>query len=132
MNQHWLRSVLSVAAVLAALNFISCGHQRKLVSIDVRPTGAIFATPNPAGLIDFTALGTYRHPPDTRDITDRVTWKTDNPQLILVTKGVVSPQSGNVCGVGDIPASYNGGGNLIVAYADDNREQSCRPSLSGW
>ena len=45
MNQHWLRSVLSVAAVLAALNFISCGHQRKLVSIDVQPTGAIFALP---------------------------------------------------------------------------------------
>jgi len=129
MNRSWLRYLLSAVALLAAINFLSCGNQRKLVSITLQPGAAKFLTPDPAAFIDFTALGSYKHPPDTRDITAVATWKTDNPQLLSVTKGVVSPQQGNVCGVGDIYASVNDGGNLITAFAtitvDDPTRATC-------
>ena len=117
MNLRWVRFAVSAVASLAAMNFLSCGNQRKLVSIDVHPASFTFFTPDPQSLAVFTALGTYKHPPDTRDITSQVTWKTDNPQVILVDKGVVSPQPGGVCGFGDISASFNEGGNLITGYA---------------
>ena len=116
MKQRWLRYTLSAVALFAAMNFLSCGNQRKLVSIDVQPPSFTFFTPDPNGQAVFTALGTYMHPPDRRDITGKVMWKTDNPQVIQVNGGVVSPVAGS-CGIGDISASLSDGGNLIIAYA---------------
>ena len=117
MNRGWLRYVSSVVTLLAAMNFLSCGNKRRLVSIDVVPPGATFFTPDPSSLILFKANGTYRHPPDVRDITNTVMWTTDNPQLIVVNKGTVSPQPGGVCGVGNIYANVNDSGNLVSAFA---------------
>ena len=131
MNERWLRYVLCLTALFAAVNFLSCGNKLKLVSIDLQPGSAKFLTPDPNGLIVFTALGTYIHPPATRDITGRVTWTTDNPQLLVVTKGVVSPQPGNVCGVGDIYANFNDGGNLITAFATITVNDPTRPICPG-
>ena len=129
MNERWFRYVLSVAALLAAMNFLSCGKQRRLVTIDVQPPGFKFLTNDPAGQGVFTALGTYKHPPDTRDITAQATWKTDVPQLIQINKGVVSPMPGGVCGIANVYASVNDGGNLITGFAtvtvDDPTNKNC-------
>src|SRR5450631_122158 len=107
----------ALVMVGAVLTLPSCGHARKLVGITISPSGFIFPTPDSAAKGDFTAVGTYIHPPDTRDITAQVLWKTDIPQLIQISGGVVSPQTGNVCGIADISASMNDGGNLVIAYA---------------
>ena len=116
MNRGWLRYVSSVAVLLAAMNFLSCGNKLKLVSIAVHPTSFTFFTPDPAGKVDFTALGTYMHPPDTRDISSRVMWKTDSPNLVQFSGSTVSP-TGTGCGVGTVSASLNDGGNLVTGYA---------------
>ena len=115
MKVVWLRCALGVALVTLA-TLMSCSHERKLVSIEIHPAATTFLTPNPGGQVIFTALGTYIHPPDTRDITDKVTWKTDIPQLIQVTGGVVSP-TGVGCGIADISASFDDGGNLGTGFA---------------
>ncbi len=115
MMRIWLRYLLGAAALLAAMNFVSCGNQRKLVSITIQPASATFPAPNITNPAVFTALGTYKHPPDTRDITSQVTWKTDNPGLVNFAGGIVTPKGG--CGIGDISASVNDGGNLIIGYA---------------
>lgn len=118
MNERWLRRALGVVLVFTAMNLLSCMHERKLVGISLRPSGGFtFQTPDPTAQGVFTALGTYIHPPDTRDITDKVTWNTDVPQLLVIDGGVVSPQPGNVCGIADVSASMHDGGNLIVGYA---------------
>jgi len=115
MKAVWRRGALGVALVLTATNFLSCGHDRKLVSITIQPPAATFLTPGPGGEIDFTALGNYIHPPDTRDITNKVTWKTDVPGLISVNGGKVSPLGG--CGGANISASLQDKGNLVIVYA---------------
>ena len=115
MTRSWLRYVLCATLLLAAANFLSCGNQRKLVSITIQPGSATFSTPTIINPAVFTALGTYKHPPDTRDITSQVTWKTDNPGLVNLGGGTVTPMGG--CGIGDISASVNDGGNLIIGYA---------------
>ena len=117
MHERWLRCALGAILVLMAMNFLSCMHERKLVAIAIHPLAFTFPTPDPSVQGVFTALGSYIHPPDTRDITAKVTWKTDVPQLLQINAGVVSPQPGNVCGIADVSASMNDGGNLIIGYA---------------
>src|SRR5258706_1011667 len=104
--------------IATAMNSLSCMHERKLVSISLRPAGGFnFPTPDPTSQGVFTALGNYIHPPDTRDITAKVTWKTDVPNLLVINGGVVSPQPGNVCGIADVTASMSEGGNLVIGTA---------------
>jgi hypothetical protein len=118
MRELWLRCALGVVLLAVAISSLSCMHERKLVSINLRPSGGFsFATPDPAAEGVFTAFGNYIHPPDTRDITARVTWKTDVPQLLVINGGVVSPQPGNVCGIADVTASMSDGGNVVVGSA---------------
>jgi hypothetical protein len=115
MKAVWRRSALGAALILTATNFLSCGHDLKLVAVTIQPPGGTFLTPSPGGEIDFTAMGSYIHPPDTRDITGKVTWKTDVPGLISVNGGKVSPLEG--CGGANISASLQDKGNLVIGYA---------------
>ncbi len=129
MKEVVRRCGLGAALILTAMNFLSCGHDLKLVSIAVQPPAAKFLTPDPKGQIVFTALGTYIHPPANRDITDKVTWKTDVPQLIQINAGVVSPLGG--CGIADISASLNDGGNLVIGYATVTVNDPTNPICPG-
>src|SRR6202044_2453284 len=68
----------------------------------------------PGAYFNFTAIGTYIHPPATKDITDQVTWKSDNPQVVQVSStGVVSPNAG--CGLANISASFYDSPNYVVS-----------------
>jgi len=131
MKEVWRRCALGAALILIATNFLSCMHELKLVSITIHPTSFTFPTPDPDVHGDFTAFGNYIHPPDTRDITDKVTWKTDVPQLLQINGGVVSPQTGNVCGIADVSASMQDGGNLVIAYATVTVNDPTNPLCPG-
>lgn len=117
MTQKWpvLIGVLAAVALLS-----SCARDQQLVTITIQPATGTFLSPTAAGEIHFTAIGSYIHPPVTKDITSQVTWKTNIPQLINVTAGVVTT-TGTGCGIANISASSTTGtgpsGNLIIAYA---------------
>jgi len=115
--------------LLAVCMLLSCMHELKLVSITVKPPTATFLTPDTNGQIVFTALGNYIHPPDTRDITSKVTWATDVPQLIQINGGVVSPMGG--CGIADISASLKDKGNLVIGYATVTVNDPTNPTCPG-
>src|SRR5439155_657806 len=56
---------LALTAVCAVAFFApSCAHDRQLVGITIRPTGATFVTPAPGPQVVFTALGSYVPKPD--------------------------------------------------------------------
>jgi len=129
MKAVWRRCALGAALILTATNFLSCMHELKLVSITVQPPTATFLTPDTNGQIVFTALGNYIHPPDTRDITNKVTWATDVPQLIQINGGVVSPLGG--CGIADISASLRDKGNLVTGYATVTVNDPTNPVCPG-
>jgi hypothetical protein len=115
MYRKWFSIAALVAAATLMLNLFGCAHNQHLVSIQVQPSaGGTFFSVDPNAFFDFRAFGTYVHPPHTADITDQVTWETDNPQVIQVTsKGVVSPSLG--CGFGNVFATMKDGSNLIVS-----------------
>jgi len=117
-------AMAALVALGASLSLPSCGHSQKLVSLAVGPPTASYSSPQ-AGEVLFSATGTYIHPPETKIITDQVTWSTDVPELLVLNykgvAGAVAPSGGTNCGVADIiataPEGTGGSENVVIAYA---------------
>lgn len=127
----------AVIAVGAALSLPSCGHDQKLVSVAVTPQTAIYPTPQ-SSYVDFTATGTYIHPPATKDITNQVTWAADVPELLLINyngvAGRIAPD-GTDCGISNIsataPEGTGGAGNIVIGYATVTVQDPTNPLCPG-
>jgi hypothetical protein len=88
-----MRALVMVAGLLC---FPSCGFKRQLVAITINPPEATIMG---AGIqVDFQAIGTYIHPPDTRIITDSVVWTSAAPQVVGIVSNTGVATSGDVCG----------------------------------
>jgi Bacterial Ig-like domain (group 2) len=130
-----IRKWFSLALVYATAFFLpGCGHDQQLVSIAVTPPGFVFEGVGAQG--QFTALGTYIHPPATKDITNQVVWKIDVANLATITQtGLVTALS--VCGSGNVTATHYSNpsnptaGSLIVGAATvkgvDDGTPKCEP-----
>jgi len=115
----------AMIALGAALSLPSCGHDQKLESIAVTPTQATFPSPDPKVSLpaDFTATGTYIHPPETKDITAQVTWKIDVSGLVTFTYdpsvGEVVAPTGTSCGIASVwataPEGTGGSANIVIS-----------------
>jgi hypothetical protein len=120
----------ALVAVGAVLCLPSCGHDQKLVSLAIQPTTFTFLEPYPTGTEQYTAVGTYIHPPATMDVTNQATWKIDDGVVTLSAPGLFTPApppAGSPpgtpppCGGGNISASVpegtGGSSNILIAYA---------------
>lgn len=123
MFQRWLKVLLMCSACICVL---SCGHDQQLVSIAVTPTTETFgssSTPvsEDTGLnVQLRAIGTYIHPPVTKDITDQVTWTSNTPQMITVNSTGVITATGLACGsslVSATVATNTSAGNISSSGA---------------
>jgi hypothetical protein len=114
MSRKWFGIAALVAAATFFLSLSSCGYNQHLVSIQVVPSGATF---NSVGAsIVFKAMGTYEHPPSTKDITDLVTWSVDSQNLVTITNtSLVTALS--ICGSGNLYASYYDSPNQVTGSA---------------
>ncbi|HWY19721.1 MAG TPA: hypothetical protein VNX26_00790 [Candidatus Acidoferrum sp.] len=102
MNRKWFSIIALVAAATFLFNLSSCAFNQHLVSIAVSPQGTTITLTGVGQQVStqFTALGTYIHPPQTRDITSTAVWTTDTPTIIFAdptTPGLVTT-TGNGCG----------------------------------
>jgi hypothetical protein len=97
----------ALVSIGALLSFPGCGHDQKVVSLQVQPASFTFGTPN--GSEQFSAIATYIHPPATKDVTNQVTWNIDDGVVNISTAGVVTPALG-YCGGGTISATSSGHG----------------------
>lgn len=100
MSRNWFHLLVICSATM----FVpGCGTGQQLVGIQVTPAGFVFEGVGAQG--QFTALGTYIHPPATKDITNQVVWKIDVAHLATITQtGLVTALS--VCGSGDVTATH--------------------------
>jgi hypothetical protein len=115
---------LSLGALVtlgAVLSLPSCGADKKLTGIQIQPSTFTFLTPDTAATEQFTAIGTYIHPPSTMDITSQVKWSIDFANVVTMNQGLVSPFGQGGCGGVDItataPEGTGGAGNIVPAYA---------------
>lgn len=94
---------LCVALFLLA-NLLACGHEQQLVSITIEPATETFGAENipvdlDAGLnVQLRALGSYIHPPVTKDVTNQVTWVSNTPHMVTVNSTGLITATGNSCG----------------------------------
>ena len=104
MNRKWFSIIALIAAAFSLLNISSCGDPQELVGITVQPGSVTFGAsnipvPEDAGLTtQLTALGSYLHPPVTKDITDKVTWASSDNQEVTVSSTGLITVTGVVCG----------------------------------
>ena len=113
MNRNWIKLLLICST---ALFIPSCGTGQQLVGIQITPATVVFGSADPSLFAQLTAMGSYSHPPATKDITNQVTWTSNIVEVAQVTSaGKVSP---NVdCGVTPISASLvtnSPSGNVIT------------------
>jgi hypothetical protein len=114
MNRKWFSIIALIATSAFLLNVSSCGYNQHLVSIQVVPPGATFNSVGSS--IVFKAMGTYDHPPETKDITDIVTWSVDSQNLVTITNtSLVTAVS--ICGSGNLYASYYDSPNQVTGSA---------------
>ena len=135
MNGKWwsIAGLVAVAGMLLGVN--SCGHSQQLVLIQVQPlvqTVGTSATPiieDAGAQVQLRALGTYIHPPVTKDITSDVTWSSNTPQMFTVNSTGLLTATGNSCGATLVSAtvstnSSSGGisssGAIVTGYMTAN------------
>lgn len=100
--KSWLRAVTLGPLTLASFLSLSCGNKQELVSIQVTPAQVNFQ--GFGAQSQMTAMGSYIHPPATKDITRAVTWGTDAPGEVSVSQtGLVTAI--NTCGSGQVTAT---------------------------
>jgi List-Bact-rpt repeat protein len=104
MNGKWLSIVVLVAIAGLLFGVNSCGRSQELVSIQIQPTVETFGASNTPVSADFgltvqlRALGTYIHPPVTKDITSQVTWASNDIQMMTVDPTGFLTVTGITCG----------------------------------
>jgi hypothetical protein len=97
MKRSYIGLALSALVIVGAvLSLPSCGHDQKLISITVNPSGATITGPDI--VVNFQALGSYIHPPETKDITNSVVWTSAAPQVVSIVSNTGVATSGFVCG----------------------------------
>ena len=144
MIRKWFGIVLLLAASGGLLSLPSCGRSQELVSIQVQPQVETFGATNiqvianAGSQVQLRALGTYIHPPVTKDITSQVTWNSNTPQMFTVDATGLLTATGLSCGGTLVSATLTtntsaGGlsssGALVTGYMTAN--VVCFSSTSG-
>jgi hypothetical protein len=100
------------------LTLPSCGHDQKLVSLQVTPSGFDFPVPYAGATGQFHAIGTFIHPPATRDVTTKASWRVDD-NVVTVSAGLVTTTGG--CGSTNVtatmPEGTGGASNIVIGSA---------------
>ena len=134
MSRKWFSILALIAAATFLLSLSSCAFNSHLLSIQVQPGSGTFGAADPGLFFQFKAFGTYSHPQRTVDITDKVNWQSDNPQVVQVTTaGIVSPSPDLGCGLADIFATLQDGSNDVVSNSagvtvDGPASSGCTPA----
>jgi hypothetical protein len=102
MSRKWFSITILLAVATFLCSVSSCGFNQHLISIQVVPPGSTFNSVGASTV--FKAMGTYEHPPQTKDITDIVTWSVDSQNLVTITN-TSQVTAISICGTGNLYAS---------------------------
>jgi hypothetical protein len=109
MIRKWFSLTLVCAVVFL---MPSCGYDQQLTDITIQPGTETFGsttTPvsaNAGSSVQLRALGTYIHPPATKDITGQVIWASNTPQLATVSSTGLLTATGRACGGSLVSATF--------------------------
>jgi hypothetical protein len=135
MERRAVRVIFLGAAMVLVFGIFGCGHDQELTSITVTPSDT---TITGQGLeLQFTAVGHYIHPPESKDITSTVIWKSQADQIIsFITPdkpGLATSGSGCGTNIGISAVIYGNpnnpsAGNAVIGTATVNVNQINNPN----
>jgi hypothetical protein len=130
MSQKWSVVVGLVAASVLLVNLSSCGRDTQLSGIAIQPPMETFGATNipvsqDAGLsVQLRALGSYIQPPVTKDITNQVTWASNDTQMVTVSPSGLLTATGFACGNSLVSATVTTNhamtGAIVTGYMTAN------------
>src|SRR6266436_9314090 len=101
MIRKWF-SLTLVCAVIFLMP--SCGYEQQLTDITIQPGTETFGSTtapvsaNAGSSVQLRALGSYIHPPVTKDVTGQATWNSNTPDLVTVNSTGLVTATGLACG----------------------------------
>ena len=104
MSQRWWAPLGLCFAMFLVVALSACAHEQQLVSITIVPAVENFGATNiPVDLdaganVQLRALGSYIHPPVTKDITNQVVWVSNTPDMVTVNATGLITATGRSCG----------------------------------
>jgi len=104
MQTKWSALAGLLVALFWLASLSACGHEQQLVGITVVPTTETFGAANievdrNAGAnVQLRALGSFIHPPVTKDITNQVIWTSNTPDMVMVNSTGLITATGRACG----------------------------------
>jgi Divergent InlB B-repeat domain len=131
MIRKWFSVFILISIGTMLLTVPSCGDPQELVSITIQPTNETIGATNipvaaDAGYkVQLTALGSYLHPPVTKDITDQVTWASTDLQMFAIDSSGLLTATGRSCGSALIsaalqtnadPSGVSSSGAVVTGY----------------
>lgn len=94
--------------VFIFITFSGCGHDQQLIQVDVTPASeSVTAALGTSLTIQYTAIGTFQHPPAQKDITNQVVWSTPTPQIVSIDAQTGLATTHDGCGT-NIPITATG------------------------
>jgi hypothetical protein len=108
MRRGLFSKVAVGVVVLIFITFSGCGHDQQLIQITVSPADTSVKTTLGASLtIQYTAIGTFQHPPAQKDITNQVVWSTPSPQIVSIDPKTGLATTHDGCGT-NLPINATG------------------------
>jgi Bacterial Ig-like domain (group 2) len=105
MNRKGLGHVSVFAGLIFwFINLSGCGHDQQLTAIHIQPSTQDFGASNvpvaanAGSSVQLRALGSFIHPPVTKDITDQVVWNSNTPDMVTVSSTGLLTATGLACG----------------------------------
>jgi hypothetical protein len=118
MRGKWISIIVLVGIAACLVAEASCARSQQLQSITIQPSSVMFLTPFTTLTFQLEAYGAYIHPPETKDITNQVTWTSSAPALSVVSStGVVAVSGNGSCGINVVTATApttSGNPNSII------------------
>jgi Divergent InlB B-repeat domain/Bacterial Ig-like domain (group 2) len=127
MNRKWVGKSISTLGLLAVAVWLSglssCARSQQLQGITISPSAFTYFSPAPPNSqqtpIPLTAYGSFIHPAETKDITSKVTWASDQT-IVADVSSSGGLTAGIACGTANISATFytngNKSGNLVVGF----------------
>jgi hypothetical protein len=104
MIRKFFGFALPIVCATVLLSLSSCGRDQQLESITIEPSTETFGasnipvSANAGAQVQLRALGNFIHPPVTKDITAKVTWSSNSPQMMTVDASGLLTVTGLACG----------------------------------
>lgn len=139
MTSRWSRYIGAIAFCSLLMGLLSCARDQELISIAIQPSTEMFGaanipvSANAGSTVQLRALGSFIHPPVTKDVTTQATWTSNTPDIATVDANGLLTAAGLACGNALISATIKAGpssGSIVTSNMTANVVCFVGPALT--